>query len=324
MTHPSSMRAIEVSGYDGPDAMRMVERPVPRPLPGEVLIKVLAAGVNFADSMQARGTYVGGPVPPYAAGFEACGEIVGLGEGDIRWPIGAKVIAFGQGSFAEYMTSNAMTLLALPEGWSPAQGAALGANWLTAYAAVKLVADVKPGQTVLIHAAAGGVGQAAVRLAKHFGARVFATASTYEKLKIAKQLGADELINYIEQDFVSEVKKRTDGHGVDVILESAGGEIFRRNFEAVVPYGKIIVYGVSGGSASIDNVDLLFKHPVQLIGLNMAIQRQFMQQIFPMLGELIASKVIAPSEPSRHPLKDAAKLVADIEARKTSGKHVLV
>jgi NADPH2:quinone reductase len=324
MQLPNTMQAVEVPSFDGPTAMRIVDRPVPRPGTGEVLIKVLAAGVNFADAMQTRGTYAHGPKPPHIAGFEACGEIVAIGGGDVSWPIGAKVLVFGQGTFAELMTCNARMLLPLPEGWSPAQGAAMSANWYTAYAALRLVADVKPGQSVLIHAAAGGVGQAAVRLAKHFGARVFATASTPDKLAAVKQLGADELINYVEEDFVAAVKEKTGGRGVDIILESAGGDVFRKNFEAVVPYGKIIVYGVSGGTSSISNDELLFKYPVQLIGLNLALQTQFMGAIIPELGKLIAAKVIDPAEPTKHPLAEAARVVSDIETRKTMGKHVLV
>jgi NADPH2:quinone reductase len=324
MRIPSTMRAVEVPSFDGPTAMRVVERPVPRPRPGEVLVKVLAAGVNFADSMQTRGTYLGGPNPPYFAGFEACGEIVAIGGGDAPWPLGAKVIGFGQGAFAEFIICSAATVQPLPDGWTAGQGASVGANWYTAYAATRLVADVQPGQSVLIHAAAGGVGQAAVRLARHFGARVLATASSTEKLRVIERLGADELINYVEQDFVAEVKKRTEGRGVDVVLESAGGDVFRKNFEVVIPGGKIIVYGVSGGRASITNEELLFEYPVQLIGLNMAIQTRFMAAILPALGGLISSRVIDPAEPAAHRLEDAARVVGEIEARRTVGKHVLV
>jgi NADPH:quinone reductase len=324
MRIPSTMQAVEVPSLDGPAAMRIVERPVRPPQAGEVLIKVLAAGVNFSDSMQTRGTYLGGPTPPYIAGLEACGEVVATGGGDMPWPVGAKVIAFGQGAFAEFITCRAVMARPLPHWWSPALGAAVGINWFTAYAAIRLVADVKAGQSVLIHAAAGGVGQAAVRLAKHFGARVFATASSARKLEVVKELGADVTINYTEQDFVGEVKARTEERGVDVILESVGGEVFRRNFEAVVPYGKIIVYGVAGGKASIDNDELLFKYPVQLVGLNIALQSQFMGAIFPEFDTLITSKVIDPVAPTTHRLADAARVVSDLESRNTIGKHVLV
>jgi NADPH2:quinone reductase len=199
---------------------------------------------------------------------------------------------------------------------------------MTAFAALRTFGRLAEGESVLIHAAAGGVGQAAVRLAKHFGARVFATASTGEKLNIARRLGADELINYAEQDFVAEVKARTGGRGVDPILESVGGETFVKNFAASVPFGRIVVYGVSAGRATVDNVSLLFHHPVHLIGLNMAILGMQRPDLFPQLiaefMPLLTTGVVHPEEPTTFPLADGPRVLADLEQRKTVGKLVLV
>src|SRR5262249_2057142 len=156
-----------------------------------------------------RGLYVGGPRPPYLAGLEACGEVVASGDGESNhpFPVGTHVMGFGPGAFAEYVSWPVRGLLPLPKGWTDAPGAAFPIQWLPAHGCLRICGRLKAGETVLIHAAAGGVGTAAVRLAKHFGARVFATASTDEKLQVARQHGADELINYRTDDFVTAVKQ---------------------------------------------------------------------------------------------------------------------
>lgn len=329
MSIPAHMRALEVTSPDGPRSVHLVERPLPKPAPGEVLIKVGAAGVNFADTMQTHGAYPYGAKPPYIAGFEVCGEVVALGEGDSPYPIGAKVIGLTAGAFAEYATAAAAILRPLPKGWSQAQGAALFTSWFTAYGCLRLFGHLAAGESVLIHAAAGGVGQAAVRLAKHFGARVFATASTAEKLKFASDWGADECINYTEQDFVTEVKARTNGRGVDLVLESVGGETFHKSFEAVVPCGRIVVFGIaSGEKAGIDNYRLIFEYPIALIGFNAYFVLGKRPDIFkPMNDEfsaLIEAGVVCPDEPTAYPLAEGAKVLSALERRETKGKLVLV
>src|SRR5690606_16606171 len=170
------------------------------PREGQVLVKVAAAGINYADVMQARGLYAGGPKPPYIAGVEAAGVVVSAPEDSGLKP-GDQVMGYGANAFAEYIAWPAGNLLPLPDGWTLEQGAAFPVQWLTAYSCLRTVGRLVEGESVLIHAAAGGVGVAATRLAKHLGARVFATASTAEKLEIAKANGADELINYADQDF---------------------------------------------------------------------------------------------------------------------------
>lgn len=330
MAIPTTMRALEVTSFDGPEAVRIVERPVPEPGPGEVLIKVGAAGVNFADTMQARGSYQGGPPAPYIAGLEASGEVVALGPGESPYLPGAKVFAAAiQGAFAEYVVAPTDVLIPLPEGWTEAQGASFTAVWLTAYACVRTFGRLSEGESVLIHAAAGGVGQAAVRLAKHFGARVFATASTDKKLEVARSIGADELINYTEQDFATEVKTRTGGRGVDLILEMVGGETFRKNLDAIVPYGRIVVFGsASGEKATVDNMELIMNYPIEMIGYNIYFHTMQRPDLFgPMMAEiseLIAQGVVRPEEPTNYPLADGARALADLERRKTTGKLVLI
>jgi NADPH2:quinone reductase len=200
-------------------------------------------------------------------------------------------------------------------------------QWITAHGCLRVCGRLQAGETVLIHAAAGGVGSAAVRLAKHFGARVIATASSQEKLAIASKHGADELINYTEQDFVAEVKRLTDGRGVDLILEMVGGETFDKNFEAVVPFGRIVVFGAaSRKEAAVTNQSLIFR-PVELIGyhiVGMALRRlDLFQQGLGELLPLIEQDVIVPEEPSAYPFERAAQALLDLANRQSTGKLVL-
>jgi NADPH:quinone reductase len=324
MDIPKTMRALEITSWDGPGASRIVDVSVPSPGAGQVLLKVGAAAVNFADTMQTRGRYPGGPQAPYLAGYEACGEVVVAGA-DAAFEVGQRVIGFGRGAFTDYMLSDAAMTRALPDGWTATKGAALFTSWYTAAGALHHLGRIQQGETVLIHAAAGGVGQAAVRLAKYFGARVLATASSAAKLEQAKRRGADVLINYGEEDFVEAVKAATDGRGADLVLEAVGGDTFSRNFEAVVPQGRIVVYGLSSGErASIDNHDLVFKYPVKLMGLNMGRRPEYFAPLFGLMERLIAEGVVDPDEPEIHGLEDLPTVLAAIEGRKTTGKQVFV
>ena len=214
MDIPKTMKALEITAWEGPTSSRVVDAEVPSPGPGQVLIKIGAAAINFADTMQSRGRYPGGPQAPYLAGYEAAGEVVAVGP-DVPFEVGQKVIGFGRGAFADYMVAPAAMTRPLPQGWSEAKGAALWTSWYTAAGALKQLGDVQAGEWVLIHAAAGGVGQAATKLAKHFGAKVIATASSAAKLELARAAGADVLINYAEEDFVAAVKEATGGQGAD-------------------------------------------------------------------------------------------------------------
>src|ERR1700686_652696 len=180
MSIPATMRALQQISLNGPQDLRLItDAPVPVPGPGEILIRVTAAGVNFGDISQARGTFGGGPRPPYLAGFEAAGEIVAVGEAVADLPPGAHVtgVGIGRGAFAEYMALPAAAVLPVPAGWADEQALGLLVNWPTALAALRPLGQIAAGQTVLIHAAAGATGQAAVKMARHYGATVIATAS---------------------------------------------------------------------------------------------------------------------------------------------------
>ncbi|HEY3482791.1 MAG TPA: zinc-binding dehydrogenase, partial [Streptomyces sp.] len=300
MSTPATMRALRQTSLDGPQDMRLIsDAPVPRPGPGEVLIRVTAAGVNFADVSKAHGTFLDGPRPPYLAGFEAAGEVVAVGEAVTAPRVGARVIGVADGAFAEYAVLPAAAAVPVPPGWTEQQALGLVVNWPTALAALKPLGGIAAGDVVLIHAAAGGTGQAAVRIAKHYGATVIAAASP-AKHETVLELGADHVIDSLSGDLAAEVRELTGGSGVDVVLESAGGATFAASLAAAKRVtGRVVVYGLAGGEAPVTNWELVYRHQVHLIGLNMGVLMQAAPQIFgELMGELsalIAAGVLEPS-----------------------------
>jgi NADPH2:quinone reductase len=323
--HP--VRALVQRSRRGPaDLTLTTDQPRPTPGPGEYLVRVGAAGVNFADVMQSRGSYGGGPVAPYVAGFEAAGEIVGVGP-DVAGPLppGTRVVGTGPGAFAQYMTMPAAGVLPVPAGWSDAEALGLVLNWATALAALKPLGDIRTGETVLVHAAAGGVGQAAVRLARHYGARVVATASPGKHATVSG-LGADEVLDGRRPDLAEEILRRTGG--VDLVLESVGRATFDASLAVTKPFtGRVVVFGAASGDASLSTHDLVFTHQVQIKGLHIgalaaaapAIYRSLLAEI----EALIARGVYPPGTPQVHPLSDGPAVLRQLEAGQTSGKHAL-
>jgi len=311
---------------DGPAVMRVVDVPVPVVGPDEVLVKVGAAGVNFADVMQTRGTYDGGPKPPYVAGFEAAGSVVALGEDVTRVAVGDHVIGTGPGAFAEYMVMAADAVVPVPAGWSDEEALGLVLNWATALVSLRL-GQLRAGDFVLIHAAAGGVGQAAVRIARYYGASVIATASA-AKHDVVRRLGADHVIDYRNADLVAEVGRLTDGRGADIVLESVGGDTFRQSVEVARRVtGKVVVIGAAAGEASISNRELNFRHPVHVIGQHLTTTIRHAPELFAKvlaeLDELIEAGVYPPGRPTVYDLADGPKALSELEARATVGKLAL-
>lgn len=329
MTIPSTMRALQQTSSNGPQDMRLItDASVPSPGEGEVLIRVTAAGVNFADISKAHGTFLDGPRPPYLAGFEAAGEIVAMGEA-VTGPLpGTHVVGVGNGAFAEYAVLPAAAAMPVPAGWTDQQALGLVVNWPTALAAVRLLGGVTAGQVVLIHAAAGATGQAAVTLAKHYGAMVIATASP-GKHETVLALGADHVLDSVGGDIAAQVLRLTGGAGADVVLESAGGATFGASLAAAKRVtGRVVVYGVAGGEAPVTNWELVYKHQVHVIGFNLGVLAQAAPQIFgEVMGELsalIAAGVLTPGRPAASDLADGPKMLAELEARATIGKLALL
>jgi NADPH2:quinone reductase len=331
MSTRTTMRALQQTSLNGPRDLRLIsDAPVPSPGPGEVLIRVTAAGVNFVDVSQAHGTFAGGPRPPYLAGIEAAGEVTAVGEGVAGLEPGARVIGagIGGGAFAEYMVLPSAAAVPVPAGWADEQALGLVVNWPTALAALKPLGRIATGQTVLIHAAAGGTGQAAVKMAKHYGATVIAAASP-GKHDTVRALGADHVIDSRDADLAAEVLRLTGGAGADLVLESAGGATFGAGLAAAKRVtGRVVVYGLAGGEAQITNWELVYKHQVHVIGLNIGILIQAAPQVFgEVMGEmfgLLAAGVLTPGQPTVYELADGPKALTELEARATVGKLALL
>ncbi|MDA0999664.1 MAG: zinc-binding dehydrogenase, partial [bacterium] len=239
---------MKAFNLDVPMTVEEVEDP--KPGPGEMLIKVGAAGVNPVDTAirAAKHPYAKFVTPPYIPGGEAAGEVIALGKGVENFKIGQRVFGRGiGGAYAEKVRLEAATAAVLPEKYSYEEGAGLNVAFYTAWNALVIKAEAGPGETVLVQGGAGGVGMGSIQLAKAMGCRVFATVSSKEKADFCKSLGADETINYKEEDFAERCKELTGGRGVDVIVELAACDNFDKDLDAIRVDGRIIVIGTGTG-----------------------------------------------------------------------------
>lgn len=257
MPVPDTMRHVACEGHGGPEVMKIVSGPVPQPGPGEILIAVHAAGVNRPDIQQRRGAY---PPPPGASpilGLEAAGTVAALGAGVEGWSVGDAVTALcNGGGYAEYVAVPAPQCLPPPEGYDHLRAAALPETYFTVWANLFQRGRLAKGETVLIHGGSSGIGTTAIQLAREFGARVFATAGNVDKCTACLRLGAEAAIDYNAQDFVEEVKRLTDGRGVDVVLDMVGGDYIARNLRCLALDGRLIQIAFLQGS-KVRELDLL-------------------------------------------------------------------
>lgn len=312
------MRAIVVTRQGGPEVMQLQEVPDPQPKAGEVVVRVEAAGINFADGMMAMGLYPGGPQPPFTPGLEFAGTV----EGSTRRVMG---FAGGGGAFAERVAANPAVLLDIPANWSPAEGAAFPVNFLTAYFAYYM-ADIKPGDRVLIHAVAGGVGTAAVQLGKIFEAEMWGTSSSDEKLARAQALGLHHPINYKNQDYEQVIGQQTKGQGVNVVFEMLGGEHTVKSARCLSHLGQMVVYGSATGKLPTFDFLTLFSKNASVHSLwltPMAQERELMQMAVADLFQWAAAGRIRPEVGNTLPLEQAADGVRLLLERKNYGKVVL-
>jgi NADPH2:quinone reductase len=304
--------AIQIEEFGGPDVMRLVDIPEPEPADGEVLIEVSLAGVNFADTHQRENNYIARYELPLVPG----GEVAGIARsGPLE---GQRVVAMtGTGGYAQFATAREDTTFPLPDGVEEGQALALLIQGLTAWHLYRTCARIHPGETVVVHSAAGGVGSLAVQLGKPMGAgRVIATASSEEKRQLALELGADIALDP-EDDF---------GEPVDVVFETAGGRIFERSFDALAPFGRIIQYGLSTREKSqVSNAKLL-RTSRGVIGfwLMHAIGRPGMlREPLADLFERAARGEIVARVGDAYPLSGVARAHEDLLSRRTSGKLVV-
>lgn len=263
------MKAVFIAEPGGPEVLQVREVDAPVPGPGEVLIDVVAAGINRADVQQRRGVY---PPPPGASeipGLEVSGRIAGFGPEVTRpFAAGDRVVALlSGGGYAEKVVAPAEQVVRIPEGVDIVTAAALPETAATVYSNLFMTAQLAPGELLLVHGATGGIGTMAVQMAKAYGARVAATAGSEEKVSTARAfLGVDVAINYREQDFVEAVREATDGRGADVILDVVGAKYLERNVEALAPYGRLVVIGLQGGAKAELNLGMLVNKRAAVIG----------------------------------------------------------
>jgi NADPH2:quinone reductase len=320
------MRVIEVNSYGDRGVLEYGERSRPEPGEGEVRIEVRAAGINFADIMQRRGQYHGGPEPPYVPGMEVAGVVDAAGEGVGR-EVGEEVVAMVDGGgYAEYAVADAAGLLPVPDGLSFEEAAGFPVQFLTARNCLHEWGGLEEGESVLIHAAAGGVGTAAVQLADHAGAEIFGTASTQAKLDRAAELGCDHPINYEQEDFVAAVDEQT-AHGVDLVLDSVGGETTQRSLEALTHFGRMVVFGAASGMPGrLQTDDILFGN-YRIIGyhLGRALQLRPMEVMaaVPELSGMLESGALEVQFDRSFDLDAVADAHEYIESRQSIGKVVL-
>ncbi len=319
------MKQVVVTGHGGPECLSIEDGAAPEPGRNEVLVKVRAAGLNYADIMMRKGLYPGAPEPPFVAGFELAGVIEKTGPGVEGWRPGDGVMALASHTFAEYAVVPVERLLQKPNQVDYAHAAALPCQYLTAYHALKTLAGVQAGEHVLIHAAAGGLGVMLVQIAKQAGAIVIGTCSSEAKCELIRELGCDHPINYLEADFEEEVKAITGGEGVGLIAESVGGEVFDKSMRCLKTRGRLIVIGAASGDVrSISAVELLFgNHTVSGFHLFAYLEDDLaMANAMDDLYAWLASDVLRVTVGHTFPLDKATEAQELMAARKTSGKVV--
>jgi putative PIG3 family NAD(P)H quinone oxidoreductase len=325
---PDQMTAVEITESGDPEVLRLGRRSVVAPGPGEVLIRVAAAGVNRPDVMQRKGLY---PAPPGASdipGLEVTGTVVAVGDG-VAWPaVGDRVCALlVGGGYAEYCVAAAPLCLDLPDGLDEEQAASLPETYFTVWSNVFDRGRLQSGETFLVHGGTSGIGVTALQLARCFGARIFATAGTADKCRYCESLGATA-INYREVDFVEVIKRATGGRGVDVILDMVGGDYLPRNLACLAPEGRLVQIGLQNGAKAEVNLWSIMAKRLTLTGSTLrsrsvaekaAIAEALRQRVWP----LLASGAIRPVVSAIFPLGEAAEAHRLMESSRHIGKIVL-
>ncbi len=321
---PATMRAVIAAAKGGPEVLEIVERPVPQPREGEVLVRIAAAGVNRPDVVQRQGHYPPPPGAPDILGLEIAGEVVAAGPGASRFQVGSPVMALvAGGGYAEYAAVHESNALPIPAGLSMTEAAAVPETYFTVWTNVFERGRLQAGEAFLVHGGTSGIGTTAIQLAKAFGARVIATAGSAEKCDACLTLGADLAINYREADFVQGVKAVTEGKGADVILDMVGGSYIQRNYEAAAQDGRIVqIAFMQGGKAEVDFRRLMMKRlthtgstlRARSVAEKASIARALEERVLPLLAEGRCRPVMD----STFPLDE----VQAAHARMDGGEHI--
>jgi putative PIG3 family NAD(P)H quinone oxidoreductase len=323
------MRAIMITEPGGPEVLRIQDVPDAVAAPGEVLVRVAAAGVNRADLMQRMGRYPPPPGAPEYPGLECSGTVQALGEGVEGWSVGDEVCALlSGGGYAELVSVPAGQLLPVPGGVSLTESAALPEVACTVWSNVFMTAVLQPAEVLLVHGGSSGIGTMAIQLAKAAGARVAVTAGSAEKLERCRQLGADVLVNYKEQDFVEVVRSATDGHGADVVLDTIGARYLARNLDVLAANGRQVTIGLQGGARAELDLGLLMRKRAAVIATSLrarpagekaAIVAAVREHVWP----LVEDGAVRPVVHTTMPLDSAAAAHELLEASTHVGKVLL-
>lgn len=328
-TLPATMRAVEIAQSGGPEVLRAVTRPVPEPRPGEVLIRVEAAGVNRPDVLQRMGLY---PLPPGVSdlpGLEVAGTIAALGEGVTSWTLGDAICALTPGGgYAEYCTTPAGQCLPAPQGLSMVEAASLPETCFTVWINVFDRARLAAGETLLVQGGSSGIGVTAIQMARAFGHRVFVTAGTDEKCRACEALGAERGINYRTEDFVAVVKELTQKKGVDVILDMVGGDYVPRELKCLATDGRLSLIAFLGGpKTTLDMSDILYRRLTitgsTLRPRSVEYKTEVAQALREKVWPRVESGAIKPVIHRTFPLEDAADAHHLMESSTHVGKIVL-
>ena len=323
------MKAIVIGTPGGPEALELQDVPAPEAGPGEVLIDVIAAGLNRADVMQRQGHY---PVPagaPEYPGLEVSGRIAALGEGVDGPAVGTEVVALlSGGGYAEQVAVPAGQVLPLPDGFDAVTAASLPETAATVFSNLFMAAAVQEGEYVLIHGATGGIGTMAIQMVAAFGAVPVVTAGSAEKLELARSLGAKVLINYKEQDFVEAVREATGGHGADVILDVVGAKYLQKNLDALAVAGRLVIIGLQGGTKAELNLNQLMTKRAAVIGTTLRgrpveEKSAIMQAVGEYVWPLLVSGQIRPLVDRTFPLAEAAAAHEYFDSGQHTGKILL-
>jgi NADPH:quinone reductase len=322
------MKAVQLQKFGGPEVLEMVEIDRPVPTGREVLIEIKAIGVNYADTARREGQYVVKTPLPFIPGAEIAGVVTAIGEKVTGVKPGMRVVTLIEsGGYSEFALADETSLIPIPEQLDFQNAAALPLQGLSAYHVLKTMGRLEKGETVLVHAAAGGVGTLSVQLAKLFGAgKIIATASSPEKLELARKMGADVLINYSESNWVEQVLEATGGKGVDVALEMVGGEVFNKTLKCLATFGRLVVFGAASGEQSR-------MYPSSLMARNQSVIGFFLPQIMrkpELLQHSLVELLTYLGEGKLKltiggvfPLEEAANVHELLQSRKTSGKLLL-
>ena len=311
-----------------PAELVVTEIAEPEIVPGSVKIETRAAALNFFDTLIVAGKYQTKPAFPFIPGGEFAGEVVEVGEGVTRFSVGDRVLTSGMlGGYAERAVVAEEKCFAVVPGLSFAEAAALPIVYCTGYAALAFRADLRAGETLLVHAAAGGVGLAAVQIGKAFGARVIATAGGAEKLALAREHGADLCIDYREENFAERVNEWTDGAGADVIYDPVGGDTFDQSLKCIAWNGRLLIIGFASGRIPEAKMNRVMLKNISLIGLNWpgheAKQPERMRAAYDGLFELLGEGKLKPVIFDRYALEDLPKALGALGSRATYGKLIV-